>query len=91
MSLSATRLLTNSGEVGIEIQGDQTLISDNSLLNNEVGMHACGENSTTCDFPGEIVTTATGTVVDGNSIINSPIPGIDKGVDTLVRDIVVIP
>ncbi|MEE9338303.1 MAG: right-handed parallel beta-helix repeat-containing protein [Methylococcaceae bacterium] len=79
-------LIMNSGDAGIEVQGDETLISNNKLYNNvEWGIVVCGENSTTCDFPNNIVATASGTSVFGNSISNSKQAGIDDGVDTFIR------
>ena len=84
-------LIMNSGDAGIEVQGDETLISDNKLYNNlEWGIVTCGESSTTCDFPNGITATASGTSVFGNSFSNNKQPGIDEGIDTFIRGNVIL-
>ena len=84
-------LIMNSGDAGIEVQGDKTLIADNKLSNNvELGVITCGESSSTCDFPRGVVATATGTSVFGNTFSNSQQVGVDEGENTFIRGNVVL-
>jgi parallel beta-helix repeat protein len=79
-------MITNNGEAGIEIQGDKTLVSDNTLSNNlGFGIIACGENSSACDFPRGIPAIASETSVLGNSFSNNETIGLDEGENTFIR------
>ena len=80
-------LILNSGDAGIEIQGDDTLIMGNKLFNNSgLGIVICGDSSTTCDFPRGVPATATGTSALGNFLSNNKQVGLDQGVNTFIRN-----
>jgi hypothetical protein len=84
-------LIINNGDAGIEIQGDETLVADNNISNNlGLGIIACGESSTACDFPRGIPATASGTSVLGNSFSNNNQIGIDDGTGTFIRNNVIL-
>jgi parallel beta-helix repeat protein len=85
-------IILNSGDVGIEIQGDSTLITDNRLFDNiEYGVRICGTNSTDCDFPGGVGADANDTIVSDNFIRNSDQGGVlDDGVGTVNQNNIVL-
>ncbi len=76
----------DSGDEGLEVQGDETLILHNlSIGNMGNGLLLCGENSE-CNFPGGVSADASENFVYGNLFGNNNGEGLlDEGSDNIIK------